>query len=430
MFGPSYLGFVQWAVAAPGAGAETPPPDALSIQVSASQFFDQTYPGGSLSLETLASWMVIIAVQEARVPLVAINRALRGLRSAVAQLPLSDLDERTTGDEVDWFREAFADTDRSGSYWAARDHSDTVGDVTAPVSFVGGWHDILLPWMVADFEALQAAGRRPRLTIGPWTHTAPGLVGAGHRDGIAWMRAHLLGDDRLVTGAPVRVRVTGERSGGGWRELDRWPPPGTIERRLWPVAGGELAEATPEMAGAGGDRYTYDPADPTPSLGGPVLLERAAVVDNGPLEARDDVLVYSGPPLPATMEAIGDVEVELFARASADWFDLFARVCDVDAAGVSRNVTDGLVSVAPDRFERDDDGVWRVPVRLWPIGHRFAAGHRIRLLVASGAHPRYGRNPGTGQTPQLADPETMRSVDVEILRDADHPSVLVLPASG
>ena len=40
------------------------------------------------------------------------------------------------------------------------------------------------------------------------------------------------------------------------------------------------------------------------------------------------------------------------------------------------------------------DGVWRVTVALWPMGHRFAAGHRIRLQVSSGAHPRYARNSG------------------------------------
>lgn len=31
--------------------------------------------------------------------------------------------------------------------------------------------------------------------------------------------------------------------------------------------------------------------------------------------------------------------------------------------------------------------------------HRFAAGHRIRLQVSGGAHPRYARSPGTGETP-------------------------------
>ena len=157
------------------------------------------------------------------------------------------------------------------------------------------------------------------------------------------------------------------------------------------------------------------------------MLERTAVVDNRSLESRNDVLVYSTAPLEATWEAIGHVSVELWARASSPYFDLFARVCDVDEMGVSRNVCDALVSVAPDRYARDDDGTWRVRWSLWPMAHRFAAGHRIRLQVSSGAHPRYARNPGTGENVQVAAAETMRAVDVEVVRDSDHPSALVLP---
>lgn len=420
--GPSYIGFVQWAVAGqPGADLA-----AMSIHVSASQFYDQTYAGGSLSLETLASWMVLIAAQESRLAPVAINRALRSLPSRLVELPLGDLDERATGAPVRWFREAFGDYDREGAYWSARDFSSTVAEVTTPVSFVGGWYDILLPWMLDDFEALQAAGRRPQLLIGPWTHTSPGLVGAGEREGIAWLRAHLLGDDRLVRAAPVRVMVTGERSGGGWRDLPAWPPPGTEERRLYLDHVHSLSERPSTTSGA--DRYRYDPADPTPSLGGPVLLERSAVVDNAPLEMRDDVLIYTTTPLAQRVEAIGHVSVELWARASEPYFDLFARVCDVDADGVSRNVSDALTSIAPGRAEQTADGTWRVRWRLWPIGHRFAAGHRIRLQVSSGAHPRYARNPGSGDTAAHADADTMRAVEIEILRSAEYPSALVLPA--
>ncbi len=73
--GPSYLGFVQWAVAA--GDPEAADLAAMSIHVSASQFFDSTYSGGSLSLETLASWMVIVAAQESRLGVVAIERGLR-----------------------------------------------------------------------------------------------------------------------------------------------------------------------------------------------------------------------------------------------------------------------------------------------------------------------------------------------------------------
>ena len=77
MVGPSYLGLVQWAVA-PEVGDDVV---ALAIQVSASQFHGQTYPGGSLALETSLSWLVLIAAQESRLAPLASPARSRGCRS-------------------------------------------------------------------------------------------------------------------------------------------------------------------------------------------------------------------------------------------------------------------------------------------------------------------------------------------------------------
>jgi uncharacterized protein len=424
MLGPSYMGLVQWAVASE-AGDDLA---ALAIQVSASQFHGQTFAGGGLSLETAASWLALVGAQERRFAPLAMARAIRRLPGALSQLPLGELDIHATGTEVAWFREAMASPDRQGPYWVARDFAAGVGQVGAQVQLIGGWQDIFLPWMLEDFAALRAAGHRPQLVIGPWTHTAPGLMSAGLREGLAWLRARLLGDEQLLRPAPVSVYVTGERMGGGWRELADWPPPGAGERRLWAAEQGALNEAPPGPGISGCDRYVYDPANPTPSIGGPVLLTRDPVLDNRPLEARPDVLTYSTAPLPSALEAIGPVRVEIWVRASSQFFDLFARVCDVDGAGVSRNVCDALTRVVPGRSERSAGGAMRVDFELWPIAHRFAAGHRIRLQVASGAHPRYARNPGTGE--ELAGATLLREVQIEVLHSAEHPSVLVLPGGG
>ena len=424
MIGPSYLGLVQWAVA-PEAGDDLA---ALSIHASASQFHGQTYAGGSLSLETAGSWLVLVAAQQRRLAPLAMARALRRLPALFSELPVGHLDQRATGAEVPWFREALASPAREDAYWIARDFAAGVGNVNAPVQLIGGWYDIFLPWMLEDFTALQAAGRNPQLLVGPWAHTAPGLLAAGMRDGLAWLRSGLLGDDRLVRRATVRVLVTGERTGGGWRDLPSWPPPGTGERQLWLADQGRLQESPPPETPTAGDRYRYDPADPTPSLGGPVLLAREPVVDNRPLEARADVLIYTTTPLPVTLEAIGPVRVELWLEASSPNFDVFARVCDVDSAGASHNVCDALARVSPGRFEPTADGTRCVAFDLWPIGHRFAAGHRIRLQVSSGAHPRFARNPGTGE--DLVTATELRPVEVEVRHDADHPSRLILPAGA
>ena len=186
--------------------------------------------------------------------------------------------------------------------------------------------------------------------------------------------------------------------------------------------------------GGRGDRYRYDPADPTPSVGGPVLLEREPVVDNRALEAREDVLTYTTPPLSSRYEAIGPVSVELWVSASEPNFDVFARVCDVDLDAVSRNVCDALVRLVPERFEQTADGSWRVAFELWPTGHRFAAGHRIRLQVppahilatpairararARSPRPRCGRS----RSRFFATPSTRRCWCSRALRIAPPPS--------
>ncbi|MDQ6835262.1 MAG: CocE/NonD family hydrolase [Actinomycetota bacterium] len=422
MIGPSYLGFVQWALAA-DAGEDLA---ALAIQVSASQFHGQTYAGGGLSLENTATWMALLAVQESRAAPLAISRALRRLPALLSELPLGELDVKATGTEVSWFREAFSSSGREDRYWAARDFSGRVSEVSAPVQLVGGWYDILLPWMLDDFMALQAAGRHPQLTIGPWAHTSPVLAAVSHQDGIAWLRAHLLDDRRLLRRSAVRIKLSGERSGDGWRELPSWPAPGTGERRLWLGPAGRLSTQAPDQSAAQGTRYRYDPADPTPSVGGPVLLSRQPVVDNRELEARSDVVTYSTPPLDAAAEAIGPVRVELWVSADAVSFDIFARVCDVDGGGASWNVCDGLTRAGGDAGPRSARGPIPIVVTLWPMGHRFAAGHRIRLQVSSGAHPRYARNPGTGDDPATA--TGLRAAEIEIRHDREHPSALVLPS--
>jgi putative CocE/NonD family hydrolase len=424
MFGPSYMGLAQWAVAREAGEALA----AITPSVAASQFHGQAYGGGSISLETAVSWMVMVATQQRRLGTVRMVCSLRRLPALWDCLPLGDLPAAAAQHDLSLFADWLAHTTADDPYWAARDHSAGVGEVMASVQLVGGWHDIFLPWMLADFAALQAAGRRAQLVVGPWTHTAPGAFAVSLSEGLAWLRAHLLDDTRMLSDAPVRVHVGGE-GGGGWRALAAWPPPATA-LRLHLRAGGRLTAEPPDATAAATgdaapDRFRYDPAVPTPSLGGPVLLERAPVVDNAVLEARDDVLTYTTPPLEAALEAIGPVEVELHVRSSREHFDVFARVCDVDAAGISRNVCDALERVAPGSHERGADGVVRVAFALWPTAHRFAAGHAVRLQVSAGAHPRYARNPGTGEDPATA--TRLVVADQEVLHDVARPSALVLP---
>ncbi|WP_431936918.1 CocE/NonD family hydrolase [Micromonospora sp. RP3T] len=423
MFGASYQGFVQWAVAAE-AGDEL---RAMVAVVTASATRDSTYAGESFALDTVLTWAELLQAQT--VPWLArqweLKRGQPRLVRALAHLPLVEADRVATGVTVPFFQEWLRHHTPGADYWRARVFGDRITEVRAPVAMVSGWQDIFLPAQLDDYARLRAAGVRPRLTVGPWTHGSPGLLVAALREGLDWFDEHLAGRPASpgaeAARAPVRVHVGGV--GGGWRDLPDWPPPGTPTR--WHLRpGGGLSPAPP--VGGPPDRIRYDPADPTPSLGGPLLVaQRAGAVDNRPVESRPDVLTYTGEPLDDPVEVIGPVHAEIHLRSELSYLDVFVRLCDVDRRGRSWNVCDGLVRVEPGRFSTGVSGVVRVPVTLWPTAYRFAPGHRLRLQVSGGAHPRWARNPGTGEP--LGTAVTLRAGWREVVHDPEHPSVLLLP---
>ncbi len=421
MIGSSYMGLVQWAVAAE-AGDEL---GALAPSITASQFFGQAHPGGGLALDTALSWTFIIAAQERRLaPLQMILGLRRRLPKILDELPLGELDALIAGESLPFYREWFEQTAPDEPYWAARDFSADVDRVTAPVQLIGGWYDIFLPWLIEDHLALRRAGRDTQLIVGPWAHTSSGLLSSSTRQGLGWLRAQLLGDRRLLHDAPVRVWVGGQDR---WRDLERWPPAGAEPWRLHLHSRGGLAPAVPP-AGAEPDRFRYDPTDPTPAIGGPVLFARTPVADNRGLEARRDVLTYTSAPLEGDVEAIGPVRAEVHLRSSREHTDVFVRVCDVLPSGPSLNVCDALLRLTPDANPVRPDGARLAAFDLWPTAHRFRRGHRIRVQVSGGAHPRYARNPGTGADPATA--TTLVAADQEVLHDAEHPSGVVLSVLG
>jgi len=428
-FGQSYVGYAQWAI------ADVPELAAMATAVTASEFRGPTYSGDSFSLSTTLAWASLIQAQDGPWLANAVE-LLRGqprLRRGLTHLPLGEADRVATGYEVGFFRRwvehAGVEPARADGYWGDLGHEHRVPTVTAPVLMVGGWQDIFLPWQLRDYAALRASGTRPHLTIGPWTHGSSGLFATALRESIAWLRAHLRNEPMGVRERPVRVYVDGA---GGWRELDDWPPAGSRTTSWFLQSRGGLAPSVPASPGGGpttADSFRYDPADPTPSVGGPLLMSNVAGQrDNRALEARSDVLVYSSAPLHTDVEVVGPVTATVYARASRAHFDIFARLCVVEPSGRSLNVCDGLARVTPGRFPVDADGVQAVAVELWPTAYRFRSGHRIRLQISGGAHPRYARNPGTGES--LVSAVGLRPVQVDILHTPEHPSAVHLPITS
>ncbi len=177
MYGPSYLGFVQWAVA-----AKAPPHlQALAIQVATSSRYDSLYQGAAFHLDFALTLTYTLATQEqpAWRVLLARLRERKALAPAFAHLPLCEADRRAVGRRVQYYQDWLEHAEPDDPYWQAMDHSRRMDAVSAAVNMVGGWHDCYLPRQLADYRALRRAGRSPQLTIGPWAHTDLGADGCG-----------------------------------------------------------------------------------------------------------------------------------------------------------------------------------------------------------------------------------------------------------
>jgi putative CocE/NonD family hydrolase len=428
-WGPSYLGYAQWATAS----AAPAYLNAMLVMIASSENFGVSHPDGAFGLETRLRWSHGVHSQKRmhRRPLrdKLAHRLFGGegpsLQASFDHLPLLEADAVAAGEPIPFYRDLLTHNQPDDLFWAARDQSDAVAQVTAPVHLIGGWYDYYLRGLLRDYATLKAAGRQPHLTIGPWFHAHPGGLMAGLREGVTWFDAQLKGDRRGLRQKPVRIYLMGADE---WRDLDDFPPPAR-ETRYYLHAGARLA-AIPAAGDSPPDRYRYDPADPTPALGGALLaFQGAGPQDNRPLEARSDVLCYTTAPLARDLDVIGPVRLELFVRSSLAYTDFFGRLCDVAPDGRSTNICDGLFRVEPGRGHAQPDGTLRVEIDMWATAQRFRRGHRIRLQVASGAHPRWSRNLGTGEA--VATGVRMNVADQTVYHDAAHPSALVLPiASG
>ena len=417
--GPSYLGFTQWAVA-------TDAPEfvkALAPQITAAQFRGLTYPGEAFNLKTALSWIYLLQHQEQAAwrSLLATLRETRVLAGAYAALPLAKADAAAVGRPIKFHQDWLTHNAPGDHFWDEIDHSKHLDRVAAPVNLLAGWYDIFLPDQLADYAALRDAGRRPYLTVGPWKHADLGVLAAALRESLAWFEAHVRGNAAGLRASPVRIFVMGARR---WRDLPDWPPPATPVRwYLQPSHG--LGSGPPDASAP--DTYRYDPANPTPSVGGIVLTADAGPRDNRRLEARPDVLTYTTAPLAADLEIIGPVAADLYVTSSLEHTDFFVRLCDVMPGGRSINVCDGQLRLWPGRCQPDVDGTLRLRIDLWPTAYRFPRGHRVRVQVSSGAHPRFSRNPGTGEP--LGAAVRLVPADQAVYHDPEHPSSLLLPVS-
>ena len=426
LWGMSYLAYAQWA-AAPGAPSFL---KAIMPQIGGSRAYPIIYPDGAFNLDLALPYSILVEEQNTKPGasflkgLLSQLRIRRRLRRGFMHLPVGEADAEVSGRPKIFYRDWLARPEASDAYWRARDHSDRLHDVEAPAHLFSGWYDFFLRELLDDYETLVSAGKTPYLRVGPYPHGSLAMVAEVLRETFAWFEVQLKDETGGAQPKPVRLYIMGADE---WREFDAWPPPAE-ETRYYLHPGGQLSPEVPPT-GSTPDRYRYDPADPTPAVGGPLfgLWGKRGAVDNRELESRPDVLVYTTSPLQRDVEIAGPVRLELYARSSLEHADFFGRLCDVHPGGESINVCDGLFRLEPGKREPQQDDSSRIEIDMWATAYRFRRGHRMRLQVSSGAHPRWNRNLGTGEP--IATATTMQIAEQTIYQDHERPSAVILPVN-
>jgi hypothetical protein len=351
--------------------------------------------------------------------------------AAWRSLPVVDILKRLGAPPTDF--EKFLTSGPDDPFFADRGYVTDADRFITPVLHVNSWFDYGISSTLfalnrfAENADSVAARRGQYAIVSPTAHCtsesigAPSIVGARDfgdarydypRLYLDWFDYWLKGVQNKVLARPkVQYYLTGRNT---WAKSREWPPPGVQIHSLYltgdghtRAASGEGRLATRPPLQEGKDSFTYDPANPFPTLGGNACCwpgdtgNGAGSYNQAAREDRPDTLIYSGNPLVRATIIAGRPEVELFISSSARDTDFFVRLEDVDPQGHSYNVTESIVRARHrEGLNRavfmDPSQIYKLTIRMPDTAIEFGRGHRIRLMVTSSNFPAYTRNLNTG----------------------------------
>ena len=335
------------------------------------------------------------------------------------------------------------------AFWKLQDAEPRAPEVSAPAVHFGGWWDIFNQGTINNFVTRQYQGGEgakgnQKLIMGAWVHGPKKHPGdLEMRDSFRYdMAAYetrfyeywLKGMDNGIMKEPaVQYYTLGDvfdvhAPGNEWRTAQDWPPFPATETAYY-VAADKALTTAPSTAAEAKLAFTYDPADPCPTVGGAELLLPPGPFDQQKLSTRPDVLTFATPPLDKPLEITGRVSVRLFVSTDAPDTDFTAKLLDVYPDGKQILMLDNIRRLKFRKgYEKAEplaaNAVDEIVIDLWSISLIFNKGHKIGLQVSSSNYPRFEKNPNTGE--DLPGKET-RVAHNTVYADAAHPSALLLP---
>lgn len=421
LFGLSYLGFTANAIAV----QNHPAVKAVFAANTTRSFFPVFYDTGGFNLDLALSWAVIVQQQQStgRTGPNLLERILsRGKQQHIPfdTLPIKEADIAVTGTVIDFYRTFVTQTQWEDEYWqtASLTESDIAG-IDAPVYLASSWYDAVLPRVLEDYNTLTQSGKRPRLVIGDGPHVDTSSILRHLRHAISWFNHHLKGEPLTLPTAPVQILRMGDKQ---WQALAQWPV--TTPGQTFYLSTNNTLTPVPNNAPSARSDYLYDPANPTPAIGGPLLSTTKPVVNNSVLEARNDTLTFTTDVLNQDTDILGTAKITLFVSSDRPTSDIFVRLNRVDKNNQSTNITDGITRL---QFDANAQAPKQVELSLWPTAIRLKAGEKLRLVIASGAHPRIARNTGEGDLFSQAVSTSLLPANVTIHHNQHYLSRISLP---
>ncbi|MGI9260654.1 MAG: CocE/NonD family hydrolase, partial [Woeseiaceae bacterium] len=404
MFGTSYLASVQWLAAL----NRNPALVAIAPAMSPGNYYrDVAYPGGAFSLLSRARWGIglVGGRTTASFPVDWIN--------GIGHLPLDTLAE-SVGFNVRHFQD-WLDHPSYDSYWEPLNLEARASEMIVPALNFGGWYDVFLRSTIGSYKtmteeaATETARAGQRLIIGPWPHGWNVSTKTGDQEFGAdamldveplllewfdyWMK-----DGPAPEGAPIRIFVMGDNV---WREENEWPLARTEYEPYYLHVDRTLSNQPPARD-SGSLKYTYDPADPVPTLGGNIMEPTLrGPYDQAPLDDRKDVLRFVTAPFDARTEITGPISAEIYAATDSTDTDYMAKLIVVKPDGTSFNLVDGVIRA---RYREGFDEpkliepgkVYKYNLDMWATSYVLSPGDRLRIDVTSSNFPRLARNLNTG----------------------------------